>query len=236
MIASNRAQPEVTGTKPSVNGLAQAFTDAAPQLIYQEKKLSLSLYRLLANGLPVPVGKLAEASGIDDAEISKTLSSWAGVQFDDNGNVIGFWGLTVKPMQHQLILEDKTLYTWCAWDGLFIPELLGKPATLITQCPISKTRLSVFVDDKANFETPTPEIIMSFLEPRQAMFDEDIIGQFCHYIYLFQDRKTARQWTASNPNTVLLDLTQAMELGRLKNKKQFGNLIQNTRSPHSSTH
>jgi alkylmercury lyase len=128
-------------------------------------------------------------------------------------------------MQHQLKLEDKTLYTWCAWDGLFIPELLKVSATLITQCPISKTRLSVFVDDQGSFETTPSEIVMSFLEPKQGMFDQDIIGQFCDYIYLFQDRETARQWTDSNPYTLLLDLAQAMELGRLKNQKQFGGLI-----------
>jgi len=219
------ARTQAAEVKLCVNGLAQAFVESAQQLNDQEQKISLGLYQLLAIGSPVPVGKLAESTGIDVAGISRVLNSWPGVYFDDSGKVIGFWGLTIKPMRHQLILGGKTLYTWCAWDGLFIPELLKTSATLNTQCPVSKTRLSVFVDDQVNFETPTPEIVMSFIEPKQGLFDQDIIGQFCDYIYFFQDRETARQWRGSNPNILLLDLPQAMELGRLKNQKQFGSLI-----------
>jgi len=219
-------QYEVKEINFTLDGLAQTFADAAPQLSDKEKILTLTLYQLLATGSAVSIGKVAEATGIGSAEILASLNSWPAVYFDDSGDVTGFWGLTITPMQHQLKIEDKTLYTWCAWDGLFIPDLLKTSATLITQCPISKIQLSVFLGRDGKTESSAPEIVMSFLEPTRGAFEQDIIAKFCHYIYLFRDRETGERWTATNPKTHLLDLPQAVELGRLKNEKQFGGSLQ----------
>src|SRR2546422_6561781 len=47
---------------------------------------------------------------------------------DDEGRVLGFGGLAAAPMHHRLEVDGRTLWTWCAWDSLFIPEILGKRA------------------------------------------------------------------------------------------------------------
>ncbi len=207
-----------------VTELARAFAASAPKMAGAEQ-IALSLYRLLAAGSPVSIDRLAEAAGTGTDEAARILSAWPGVYFDDRDAIIGFWGLAIEPMPHRLIVDDRTLYTWCAWDGLFMPEILGVAANFVTQCPVSRVEISVDLDRHGGFEARTPDAVMSFLRPEKGMFDGDIIGQFCHYVYLFNDRQTAQPWLDSNPDAILLDLPQAVELSRLKNELQFGRLL-----------
>jgi alkylmercury lyase len=32
-------------------------------------------------------------------------------------------------------MNDRTLWTWCAWDSLFLPEILGHPARVTSPDP-----------------------------------------------------------------------------------------------------
>src|SRR3989442_9036358 len=44
---------------------------------------------------------------------------------DKQGRIIGFGGLAVREMPHRFKVDGRTLYTWCAWDSLFIPVTRG---------------------------------------------------------------------------------------------------------------
>lgn len=48
---------------------------------------------------------------------------------DGEGRVLGFGGLTVAPMHHRFEVGGRILWTWCAWDSLFIPGTLGRQAS-----------------------------------------------------------------------------------------------------------
>jgi alkylmercury lyase len=48
---------------------------------------------------------------------------------DEEGRVVGFMGLSVVAFgEHRIELGGRTLTAWCAWDALFLPELLGEAA------------------------------------------------------------------------------------------------------------
>lgn len=192
-----------------------------------ERQLSLLLYKGLSLGTAVMPAVLTEQMNTNIKTVIEALRNWPGVHFDENHNVIGHMGLTIKPTPHQLQILDKTLYTWCAWDGLFIPDLLKTACTFTTKCPITHEILTVYFDGQGGFETPMPGIVMSFLESKQV-FDQNIIQQFCHYIYLFKNKTVAVEWIHANPGIMLmlLDLHDAVKLGRLKNKRQYGSDIQ----------
>lgn len=44
--------------------------------------------------------------------------------------MVAFQGPSVVEAPHRLRLDARTLYTWSAWDTLFLPELLGRPAEI----------------------------------------------------------------------------------------------------------
>ncbi len=56
------------------------------------------------------------------------LECWPNVERDQQGRVVGFSGLTLRPTAHSLRVGDRQLYAWCAWDTLFLPALLDETA------------------------------------------------------------------------------------------------------------
>ena len=99
-----------------------------PQLDRTLQRVALGLYRLLAEGRPVSVKSLAQRLEVSPEDVSDTLRSWPGVYHNDEGDITGFWGLSLQEMPHRFEIEGKQLYTWCAWDTLFLPELIGRTA------------------------------------------------------------------------------------------------------------
>ena len=40
-------------------------------------------------------------------------------------------------MSHRFEVAGRTLYTWCAWDSLFLPQILGQEAEVESTCPLT---------------------------------------------------------------------------------------------------
>ena len=58
---------------------------------------------------------------------------------------------------------------------------------------------------------------MSFLLPSAESFQADALtamASFCHYIFFFPDRATAEAWTSNHPDSTVISIPDAFELGR----------------------
>ncbi len=203
------------------DALAQKVADAFPDLSATDQKIAVGLYRLLAEGEPVSPDRLAQHLDPSKSVVREVLNSWPAVYFNDEKNVVGFWGLALQEMPHRFKVNGRQLYTWCAWDSLFIPELLGKTAEVESTCPISGEIITLTVSP-TRVENFSPEgAVVSFLSPTTS-FDMNIIASFCHYVLFFSSEESGKQWIADHEGTFLLTLEQAHEIGRLTNKATFG--------------
>jgi len=206
----------------SVTGaLSQKLVDAFPDLSATEQRIAVGLYRLLAIGEPVSPEQVAQPLELSSNLVREVLDSWPAVYLDDDNNVVGFWGLAIQEMPHRFTIDGQQLYTWCAWDSLFIPELLGKTAEVESACPISGETLSLTVSP-TRVENFSPDgSVVSFLSP-STPFDMDLIASFCHYVLFFNSEESGNKWIANHENTFLLTLHDAYEVGRLTNRATFG--------------
>src|SRR6059036_1608131 len=118
-----------------VEELAQAIGAARPALDPEEERLALALYRLLAEGEPVSVTALADRFDRSHELAERSLDSWPGVFRDDEQRVVGFDGLALGETAHRFRVDSRDLYAWCAWDTLFLPELLDRVAQVESRCP-----------------------------------------------------------------------------------------------------
>lgn len=66
---------------------------------------------------------------------------------DHDGAVVAFSGLSLRPTKHRLAVAGRQLFTWCAWDTLFLPELLDQPAEVGSTCPVTGAPVRLRVDD-----------------------------------------------------------------------------------------
>jgi alkylmercury lyase len=204
--------------------LASEIVAATPPLSEREQHLFLTLYRLLAAGQPVESSALAESARLPIGVVRAALERLPGVYTDDRQRVIGFWGLSLSPMPHRLIVNDQTLYAWCAWDTLFLPELLGATAKVESSCPTTARRITLTVDATQVTSRYPADTALSFLH-RDQPFDADTIGTFCHYVHFFANPDAAAEWTAHREGTFTLSLAQGSEIARLTNRARFPTIL-----------
>lgn len=213
--------PERRTEPPRLAALAEELVGAVPALAETEQGVAVALYRLLAEGKPVGPATIAERVGLSDEQVAATLGSWPGVYFDEEGRVIGFWGLVLGEMPHRFEVEGRTLYAWCAWDALFIPVILGKEAHVASPCATTGDPISLTVGSGGVRDISPEGAVLSFLRP-EGRFDHDVILSFCHYVLFFRSEATGREWTANHPNTFLLSLEDGFQLGRLTWEAKLG--------------
>jgi alkylmercury lyase len=204
--------------------IASELASATRRLSEHEQHLSLTLYRLLAAGQPVDSSALAEAARLPVDAARAALERLPGLYTDDQERVIGFWGLSISPMPHQMTVNCQTVYAWCAWDTLFLPELLGATAEIQSRCPTTGQRISLTVEGTQVTSQDPRETVLSFLH-RDQPFDADTIRTFCHYVHFFANPDAAAEWTANREGTFTLSLAQGSEIARLTNRARFASTI-----------
>ena len=125
---------------PSFDEIHEAMAAVFPELAGPEQQAGAALYRLVAGGEPVLPAALGEKLGWKPGEARRYLVEGdlrSQVEWDGpaRNRVVGFGGLTTRHSRHSLLVDGRRLSTWCAWDGLCMPEILGVPATVESVCP-----------------------------------------------------------------------------------------------------
>jgi alkylmercury lyase len=197
-----------------VSDLAAELVAAGPSLDEPGKRITLAVYRLLAGGDPVPAAAIAKRLGMTVEEVETILDAWPGVYRDDQGGVIGFWGLSLGEMPHRLIVDGHTLFTWCAWDALFIPPLLGRAGRVESRCAVTDDPVTLTVSPSGVTDVSPSGVVLSLLRP-DGGFGDDVISSFCHQIVFFRSQADGERWTATHPGTFVLSLAEGFRLGQL---------------------
>ncbi len=195
-----------------------------PPLNRAAQQISLHLYRLLAQGDPVALERLAAAARLDEASVTRTVNEWPGVFHDEAGCVIGYWGLTLRPMAHRLRANGRALYTWCAWDSLFIPELIKADVQVESACPVTQGAIRLSVTSRGVALAEPAGVVMSMLVPDAQAVAHNLITHFCHYVHFFSSQEAGTAWVARNPGTFLLSLAEAQALSRFRNAALYPSL------------
>jgi len=133
--------------------------------------------------------------------------------------------LAAARMHHRFEVDGRTLSTWCAWDSLFIPEILGKSARVTSPDPENGEVVRLLVSPD-RIESVDPEgAVVSFLLPDAHDFDisaANVMAKFCHFVFFFTSRSSGESWMAKHPGTFLYSLDEAFVLAKLVNAKNFG--------------
>jgi alkylmercury lyase len=82
---------------PDINELADRLVGAVARFDSKSQLVAVKLYRLLAEGSPVLLARLANALNLPVETVSEILSRYATFS-DGQGAIIGFGGLTVAEM------------------------------------------------------------------------------------------------------------------------------------------
>src|SRR5258708_30963623 len=112
-----------------LSALTSELPSRLPTITGEERRPGLEIYRQLAHGEPVSRAELAralEAPTGTGEELLGHPNLRSLTYTHKEGRIIAFCGLAAREMPHRVKVDGRTLYPWCAWDGLFIPVILGE--------------------------------------------------------------------------------------------------------------
>ena len=194
----------------------------------EEQRAAVVLYRELAKGQPVDVAQFSRALGASPAAARAFLerdSLRCFAYSDDQGRVLGFGGLAAAPMHHGFEVGGRNLWTWCAWDSLFIPEILGHAARVISADPETGELVRLVVTPHRIESVDPGSAVISFPLPDAEAFGTsaaNVMAKFCHFVFFFVARASGERWVARHPGTFLYSLDEAFSLAKRLNARNFG--------------
>ena len=213
---------------PTLSEYWQQLEPHLPPFSPEERRVALALYREVAKGQPVDEAQLGRVLGISATE-SRALLQRDSINFlvhrDERGHVLGFGGLAAGPMHHRFEVDGRMLSTWCAWDSLFIPEILGRPARVVSPDPESGELVRLVVTPDRIESVEPAGAVVSFIMPDAQAFGSsavNVIVKFCHFIFFFSSRTSGERWVAKHPDTFLCSLDDAFTLAKRHNARNFG--------------
>ncbi|MBI1881755.1 MAG: hypothetical protein HYR94_26555 [Chloroflexi bacterium] len=189
-------------------------------------RLVIQIWRLLAEGRPISPQQIEQIT--TDLHIPRdTLTAFqnkykAGFEFNAEGNIIGWAGLSLNPHHsYQFKVNGHTLFAWCGWDTLFLPPILKQTATVEASCPATgkKIRLIIMPEGVKQYE-PTSAVI-SMIIPKTNILDsgsvEGVWLAFCNHVHLFSSAEAASEWfLGKNQEPIILSIEEGYQLGRIR--------------------
>lgn len=214
-------------TRETLALLGDLWEAAIPSLSPEDQRAGMVLLRELARGQPVSVAQLAHALAVPLEGAAAILQDSPLSRFvyaREAGRVEGFWGLATSPTHHRFTINGRTLWTWCAEDSLFLPELLGETAEIESRDPESGELIRLTVSPERVEAVQPSDVVLSMVRADTADLTSAtrIIATACHFIFFFASRGSAEHWVAAHPQTMLLSLDDAFALGKRQNARLFG--------------
>jgi alkylmercury lyase len=192
-------------------------------LLNESYSLTLLLLDLLAGGQPVSAEQLAGRSEQSPDQIEDIFKRFreCGGEFDGQGNLVGA-ALTLNPTAHRFLINGKELYTWCALDALFLPNLLGRTAEVASTCPVTGQIIQLSINPEGVVNHSPAGLVLSITIPGVSCET----GCCCHgnktgprsdacsQMHFFSSRAAADEWLRDRPGVAVLTIAEAWQLAK----------------------
>jgi len=168
---------------------------------------------LLANGRAISVEELVAATGLEQDKLVAHLEELdrAGrIRRDGAGGVVGSAGLSVTRDRHEIELDGRRFWTWCAYDILGIFGALAATGRAHSPSPEGRTI-------ELQFQRGRPVSVDAVLfRPADELMSccENVYEEWCANSNLFSNAEKATRWAEQRDiQGRVLDLAEASELG-----------------------
>jgi alkylmercury lyase len=176
--------------------------------------------RSIAQGKPISVEEFADFNGmtLKEAKVLYRQMRMSGADFDEAGRLIGN-ALTLRPTRNVMMMNDRTLYAWCALDTLFLPGLVDKTASVHSMSPVSGEPIQLTVSPDGVESYRPAEAVLSVVVPGVSSACEPgrpggAEGDVCSVMHFFAHRGDAAEYLGEGRDVAVLTVEQASELAQ----------------------
>ena len=168
---------------------------------------------LLSRGVAIGLKDLAAHSGVKLETVANLVNLLDGagrIRRNVAGDVVGSGGLSLIPDRHEIELDGRRFWTWCAYDILGIYGVTGATGRAVSPSPPDGQPIVL------HFTRGRPDKHDAVLfRPDESLMSscENVCEQWCPNSNLFASRELAEHWANQHglPGLVL-DLDEASDL------------------------
>ena len=186
---------------------------SCPEMSVDDLAIVCASYQVLIDGDDATLHTIAERAGVSFETADSIIAKRPGIaRWSVDGHLRGYLGLSLEPSPHTIEIAGRQRWVWCAWDGLFIPVILGTTASLTSACPITRAPISVVVSPHGVVDAQPTTAVMSFIGSVGPAGNG--VGACCPFIHFLQSDEAGKRWQASHPTGCVLSLGQAFQLAK----------------------
>jgi alkylmercury lyase len=188
--------------------------DAIPQEALElDLRVTIKTIQAIAKAEPVSPAQLATLWEMPSDHVKVILEQAKAkgqVEIDAQGNLVGAV-LSLNPTNHQVSMGDSSVYAWCAYDAMYAPGVVGKPAQIISKDPVSDETIRISM---------TPDGVES-VQPENAVVS--VVGagtdmragpgsSRCTQMLFFESRASAEHWLQNLAGVSILTVEEVFEV------------------------
>ena len=178
---------------------------------WQEAKVLLPAFPLLAKGEPLDIDRVAQTTGIPAEQIEKAAET-GRCERDSAGRLIDLYGMTLTPTLHRIEVDSKIVFSCCALWAHVIPRLIGRQVEVESVDPLRRevVRLSISPNGVETVEPVGATATM--VVAGEDEIRENVSAAFCSQVRHFISRESAEEFAKRSPSCRVVDLSQFQEV------------------------
>jgi len=111
---------------------------------WQEARVLLPLFPLLAEGEPLDIDHAAQATGLPAIQI-ETAAVAGRCARDAKGRLVDLYGMTLAPTLHRIEVDTRIVYSCCALWAHVIPKLIGQAVEVESVDPLRRELVRLWI-------------------------------------------------------------------------------------------
>lgn len=170
---------------------------------------------LLADGRPVTLPALAATTGWTVEELRSYLDRARATGVEVDGDTIVGAALTLRQTEHRFRVRGNDLYTWCGFDALFLPIMLGERAEVVSTCPVTGVEIQLTVDMEGRVLSASPSTVAVGIvgdDVTSRCYTAGPGSAICSQMPLFASREAGERWLVDHPGVAVVSLDDAREV------------------------
>lgn len=191
----------------------KVYAAIPPEALELDLRVTIRTMQAIAEGNPVSPTQLADIweMPIDQVQaILEQAKSNGQVELDGHGDLVGAV-LSHNPTNHQVTIESKELYAWCAYDAIYAPGVVGKPASITSKDPVTGEKIRILISP-AGIEKVRPESTVVSVVGAEADMRGGPEGSRCTQMLFFGSRASAEKWLQNRTGVSILTVEEVFEL------------------------
>lgn len=180
-----------------------------------DMRITFKTIQALADGNPVSPAKLADIwdMPIDQVQtILKQAEEMGRVEINAQGDLVGTV-LSLNPTQHQISMDNKRFFAWCAYDAIYTPGIVGKPALIVSKDPVTGGTIQVSITPEGVENVQPESAVVSVIKPGGDM-SAGPESTRCTHMLFFESRETAERWNQNLVELFILTVEEAFQVAK----------------------